>query len=83
MRSDSAAAAQDRFGDDDWGLSLMHRDADPLLTAIFAGIVLAVVSIAGLASADGNAPTVHLAVSRATSDCKDPGSGPPPPNPVA
>lgn len=49
-------------------------------TSIFAGIVLAVVSIAGLASADGNAPKVHLTVSRATSDCKDPGSGAPPPN---
>ena len=42
MRSENAAAAQDRFTLDDWGKSIMHPDADPLLTAIFTIIEPAV-----------------------------------------
>jgi len=42
MRSDNAAAAVDRLTADDWGKHLMHHDADPLLTAIFAVIEPAV-----------------------------------------
>ena len=42
MRSETAAAAQDRFSDDDWSASVMHSDADPLLTAIFTIIEPAV-----------------------------------------
>lgn len=42
MRPDNVAAAQDRFSDDDWGRLIMHTDADPLLTAVFAVIEPAV-----------------------------------------
>src|SRR5262249_45128132 len=42
MRSDGAAAAVDRLSSDDWAKYLMHEDADPLLTAIFATIEPAV-----------------------------------------
>ncbi len=42
MRSETAAAAQDRFTDDDWSTNIMHADADPLLTAIFTIIEPAV-----------------------------------------
>jgi tetratricopeptide (TPR) repeat protein len=42
MRPENAAAAQDRLNDDDWGRSLMHFDADPLLTIIFSAIEPAV-----------------------------------------
>jgi len=42
MRADSAAAAQDRLSDDDWTQHLVHEDADPLLTAVFALIQPAV-----------------------------------------
>jgi hypothetical protein len=41
MRPEGPAAAQDRLSDDDWA-ALMHPDADPLLTAIFATIEPAV-----------------------------------------
>jgi hypothetical protein len=49
-------------------------------TFAFAGLVLAAVAVASVASADLNNPTAHVTVRRATSNCKDPGSGPPPPN---
>lgn len=42
MRSESAAAAQDRFTDEDWSANILHRDADPLLTGIFTIIEPAV-----------------------------------------
>jgi hypothetical protein len=41
MRSDTAAAAQSRLSADDW-VSLMHAEADPLVTAIFSLIEPAV-----------------------------------------
>ncbi|HEX6276981.1 MAG TPA: tetratricopeptide repeat protein [Polyangiaceae bacterium] len=44
MRSETAAAAQAVLGDDDWFAMLMHGDADPLLTAVFALIEPAVVA---------------------------------------
>ncbi|HVY49072.1 MAG TPA: tetratricopeptide repeat protein, partial [Minicystis sp.] len=42
MRGDGPAAAQDRLNDDDWARALLHPDADPLLTTIFAAIEPAV-----------------------------------------
>jgi tetratricopeptide (TPR) repeat protein len=42
MRPEGAAAAQDRMHDEDWGVTLMHADADPLLTEILAVIEPAV-----------------------------------------
>ncbi len=42
MRSETAAAAQDRFNADDWAKHIMHEEADPLLTAIFSIIEPAV-----------------------------------------
>jgi tetratricopeptide (TPR) repeat protein len=44
MRSETAAPAQAVLGDDDWLTELMHADADPLLTAVFALIEPAVVA---------------------------------------
>ena len=44
MRSETAAAAQAVLGDDDWLGCLMHGNADPLLTAVFALIEPAVVA---------------------------------------
>src|SRR5262249_16967269 len=41
MRAATAAAAQDRLGDEHWG-NLVHVDADPLVTTIFATIEPAV-----------------------------------------
>lgn len=38
MKPDGAAAAQDRMGEEDWARTLMHPDADPLLTEILAVI---------------------------------------------
>ncbi|UQA56607.1 serine/threonine-protein kinase [Polyangium aurulentum] len=42
MRSDTAAAAQAPLGEEDWHSRLVHPDADPLLTAVFAVIQPAV-----------------------------------------
>ncbi len=42
MRPEGAAAAQDRMDGDDWARTLMHGDADPLLTEILAVIEPAV-----------------------------------------
>jgi tetratricopeptide (TPR) repeat protein len=42
MRSDTAAAAQQAIDDEIWGASIVHKDADPLLTSIFAIIEPAV-----------------------------------------
>ncbi len=47
MRSETAAAAQAVLSDDDWLSLLMHPDADPLLTAVFALIEPAVVAKRG------------------------------------
>ena len=47
MRSDTAAAAQDSFTDDDWLSKVMHEDADPLLTSLFALIGRAVLAKRG------------------------------------
>ncbi|HEX6764290.1 MAG TPA: hypothetical protein VF103_02405, partial [Polyangiaceae bacterium] len=44
MRSETAAPAQTVLGDDDWLTELMHADADPLLTAVFALIEPAVIA---------------------------------------
>lgn len=52
MRSDSAAAAQAVLTGDDWLGYLMHADADPLLTAVFALIEPAVVAKRGQSVAD-------------------------------
>jgi tetratricopeptide (TPR) repeat protein len=52
MRSDSAAAAQSALSDDDWLTLLMHSDADPLLTAVFALIEPAVVNKRGQSLAE-------------------------------
>jgi hypothetical protein len=43
MRSDTAAPAQEAFTDEDWLSSVMHPDADPLLTGLFALIEPAVI----------------------------------------
>lgn len=42
MKPDTAAAAQARLGGDDWEATLLHGDADPLVTSIFALIQPAV-----------------------------------------
>jgi tetratricopeptide (TPR) repeat protein len=44
MRSETAAPAQAVLGDDEWFGQLMHAEADPLLTAVFALIEPAVVA---------------------------------------
>jgi len=43
MRSDSVAAAQVPLVEDDWLNAVLHPDADPLLTAVFAAIQPAVI----------------------------------------
>lgn len=43
MRSDTMAAAQAPLVEDDWQSSVIHPDADPLLTAVFAAIQPAVI----------------------------------------
>lgn len=45
MRSETAAAAQDRLADEDWIRNLMHEDADPILTAVFALIEPAIIGV--------------------------------------
>jgi tetratricopeptide (TPR) repeat protein len=52
MRSDTAATAQAVLTDDDWLNLLMHEDADPLLTAVFALIEPAVVAKRGQSIAE-------------------------------
>lgn len=47
MRSETAAAAQDRLTEEDWVTAVMHPDADPLLTAIFAAIEPAILRKVG------------------------------------
>jgi len=42
MRPEGPASAADRMNDEDWSLTLMHRDSDPLLTEILAVIEPAV-----------------------------------------
>ncbi len=42
MRSDEPAAAQDRITEDDWNQLVMHKDMDPMLTALFVLIEPAV-----------------------------------------
>ncbi len=42
MRADSVAAAQVPLVEDDWTNTVLHADADPLLTAVFAAIQPAV-----------------------------------------
>ena len=44
MRTETAAPAQAVLGGDDWLTGLMHGDADPLLTAVFALIEPAVIA---------------------------------------
>lgn len=44
MRAETAAPAQAAFAEDDWVQHVMHADADPLLTAIFALIEPAVIT---------------------------------------
>ncbi|MGC4089777.1 MAG: hypothetical protein QM756_18215 [Polyangiaceae bacterium] len=47
MRADSAAPAQNPLSDDVWLFSVMHADADPLLTSVFALIEAAVIARRG------------------------------------
>jgi hypothetical protein len=42
LRPETVASAQDRFNEDDWARLIMHPDADPLLTGVFAVIEPAV-----------------------------------------
>jgi len=42
MRAEGPAAAVEPLGDNEWGEHLLHKDADPLLTEIFAAIEPAV-----------------------------------------
>jgi tetratricopeptide (TPR) repeat protein len=44
MKSDTAAPAQASLGDEEWLAQLMHTDADPLLTGVFALIEPAVIA---------------------------------------
>lgn len=65
MRSETAAAAQDRFSDDDWSSSIMHADADPRITAIFTIIEPAVLKKNGQPlEALGYQPAYALDLSR-------------------
>jgi hypothetical protein len=43
MRPEGVASAQDRLSEDDWVKSVVHADADPLLTEIFSVIQPAVI----------------------------------------
>ena len=47
MRPETAAPAQAALSDDDWLAHLMHADADPLLTSVFALIEPAVIAARG------------------------------------
>ena len=47
MRPETAAPAQAALSDDDWLTHLMHVDADPLLTSVFALIEPAVIAARG------------------------------------
>ncbi len=47
MRSETAAAAQEAFDNEDWLNSVMHPGADPLLTSVFALIEPAVIARRG------------------------------------
>ncbi|MFO0566465.1 MAG: tetratricopeptide repeat protein [Polyangiaceae bacterium] len=47
MRPETAAPAQAALSDDDWLVHLMHADADPLLTSVFALIEPAVIAARG------------------------------------
>jgi serine/threonine protein kinase/lipopolysaccharide biosynthesis regulator YciM len=47
MRSETAAPAQQALNDEDWLTLLMHVDADPLLTSVFALIEPAVIARRG------------------------------------
>ncbi|GMV12714.1 MAG: tetratricopeptide repeat protein [Polyangiaceae bacterium] len=47
MRPETAAPAQAALTDDDWLVHLMHADADPLLTSVFALIEPAVIAARG------------------------------------
>lgn len=47
MRPETAAPAQAALTDDDWLAHLMHADADPLLTSVFALIEPAVIAARG------------------------------------
>lgn len=49
MRAETAAPAQAAFSDEDWLLSVMHPDASPLLTSVFALIEPAVIASRGQA----------------------------------
>jgi tetratricopeptide (TPR) repeat protein/tRNA A-37 threonylcarbamoyl transferase component Bud32 len=52
MRSDTAAPAQSSLGDEEWLVALMHPDADPLLTSVFALIEPAVIARRGQTPAE-------------------------------
>lgn len=47
MRAETAAPATNTLTDDDWLLDVMHGDADPLLTSLFALIEAAVIARRG------------------------------------
>lgn len=44
MRAETAAPAQDRLTDETWSHHLVHEDADPILTALFALIEPAIIA---------------------------------------
>lgn len=65
MRSDTAAPAQSPLSDDDWLLHVMHGDADPLLTSLFALIEASVIARRGQSLADyGYDPSYQLDLSQ-------------------
>ncbi len=44
MRTETAAPAQNQLSDEDWTARLIHEDADPLLTSLFAAIEPAIIA---------------------------------------
>ncbi|MFZ5894506.1 MAG: tetratricopeptide repeat protein [Myxococcota bacterium] len=52
MRAETAAPAQNPLSDDGWLFSVMHHDADPLLTSVFALIEAAVIARRGQSISD-------------------------------
>lgn len=60
MRSDTAAPAQSTLGDEEWLSKLMHADADPLLTSVFALIEPAVIARRGQSAQELGYDTSYL-----------------------
>ncbi|MBN2196584.1 MAG: tetratricopeptide repeat protein [Polyangiaceae bacterium] len=65
MRSDTAAPAREALTDDDWLRYLMHEDADPFLTSVFALIEPAVIGSRSRSLADlGYDPHYQVDIAR-------------------